>query len=310
VIAYGALTTGGTTIDDTVAGKKPIIANYGFNPADISTKSLFALFGESNFSIYPVGTFGGEYLHAKTAAIVYPNQPGSVGLATSIKLASVAEGMKVNLVDFDPTSTDLTGAFTAAGAQTAGYVVDLAATPDNCLSSVNALTELHVDPNKVYYLQQCNDASIKAQYPGGDYPHYWTSVAQSGDVYAKDPTGVAFTAALAKFGQAANASDDWYSAVWGQVLTIAQFMNRIGYAHLSTKAIVSEVKAFRGPLLLGGPDIHCGKYRFAPGSCSDGNYFFHYKGNGVTVRSAWIEPPQAFQKSLEARKPGSGFPSA
>jgi branched-chain amino acid transport system substrate-binding protein len=310
VIAYGALTTGGTTIDDTVAGKKPIIEEFMLNPSDLTTKNLYALFGGSNFTQYPTGGFAQQYLHAKTASIIYPNQPGEALIATSAEVGLKYAGIKTKLVDFDPTATDLTGPVTAAGATTADIVYDLATSPAQCLESAKAMSTLGVSATKVLWQPQCEQPSIKSQFPGGDYPKYWQSIAQSGDAFAADPTGVAFKKALGQVGAAGNWQDDWYSAVWGQILTIAQFMNKIGYSHLSTSAISAQVKSFRGPLLLGGPDIQCGRYKFAPGSCSDGNYFFHYLGNGKYFRSSWIEEPAALRTKLEALKPGAPFPTA
>ena len=86
-------------------------------------------------------------------------------------------------------------------------------------------------------------------------------------------------------------------------------MNKVGYAHLTSSTLAEQAKKFKGPLLLGGPDIQCGRYRFAPGSCSDGNYFFHYVGHGKYTRSTWIEEPAALKKRLEALPPGASFPS-
>ncbi len=310
VIAYGALTTGGTTIDNTVAGKKPIIAEFMLNASDLATKNLYALFGGANFAQYPIGGFAKEYLHAKTASLVYPNEASLQLQVTSSKLALKEAGITSTLVDFDPTSSDLVGAFTAAKVQSAGAVYVFATTPANCLSSAKALTQLKVNPNIVSWQPQCNQPTIRTQYPGGDYPHYWQSIAQSGDAFAGNPTGLQFKKNLAAFGQGVNYTDDWYSAVWGQIFTIAQFMNKVGYKNLSTSSIINQVKQFRGPLLLGGPDIQCGRYKFAPGSCSDGNYFFHYVGHDKYVRSRWIEEPPALKKRLEALKPGASFPTS
>ena len=310
VIAYGALTTGGTTIDNAVNGKKPIIAEFMLNASDLATKNLYALFGGANFAQYPIGEFAKEYLHAKTASLVYPNEASLTLQVTSSKLALKEAGISSKLVDFNPTSTDLVGAYTAAGVQTAGAVYVFATTPGNCLSSAQALTSLKVNPNIVSWQPQCNQPTIRTQYPGGDYPHYWQSIAQSGDAFANDPTGLQFKKNLGAFAQSTNYQDDWYSAVWGQILTIAQFMNKVGYKNLSTQSIINQAKAFRGPLLLGGPDIQCGRYKFAPGSCSDGNYFFHYVGNNQYVRSRWIEEPAALKKLLESLKPGATFPTS
>ena len=310
VISYGALSIGAATIDSTVAGKKPIISAFALNPSDITTKHFYALFGAGGFSLYPIATFAKQSLHAKTAAIIYPDEAGQLENAASVALADKAAGITTKLVDFNPTSTDLTGALTAAGAQTAGMVFLAVSLPANCLSAFSAAQQLGINMNHVIGYANCQAPQIKSQYAGGDYPHYTTSESQSGDNIINDPTGQAFAKALKAVGAGANYTDDWYSAEFGQILTIAEFMNKVGYAHLSPKTMLAQVEKWKGPLLLGGPVIQCGEYRFAPGSCADGNYFFRYEGNGLSTRvSGWIQPPAALQKYLKTLPPGSNFPS-
>jgi branched-chain amino acid transport system substrate-binding protein len=310
VITYGALSVGAATIDSTVAGKKPIISAFALNPSDITAKHFFALFGAGGFSLYPIGTFAKQYLHAKTAAVIYPDEAGQVSNAASVALADKAAGIATKLVDFNPTSTDLTGALTAAGAQTAGMVFLAVSLPSNCLAAFNSAIQLGINMNHVIGYANCEAPQIQSQYPGGDYPHYISSESQSGDNLISDPTGLAFKKALTQVGAAADYTDDWYSAEFGQILTIAEFMNNVGYARLSPATVLAQVEKWKGPLLLGGPAIQCGKYRFAPGSCADGNYFFQYLGHGNSTRvSGWIEPPSALQAYLKKLPVGSGFPS-
>jgi branched-chain amino acid transport system substrate-binding protein len=300
VIAYGALAVGATTIDNTVAGKKPIVSAFSLNGPDLSTKNAFILYGGPPFSQYADGTFAKQYLHAKTAALVYPNIPGEIGGVDGIVVGNAAAGITTKVVSFDPTTQDLTAAYTAAGAQTAGVVYPYLASPANCLSSAKALAELHVNPNKVIGTTNCEQPAIKSQLPGGDYPMYNYAISEAGDPQTGDPTGQALTKALAQLGNyASNATDVWYDCEWGGILTLAQFMNKIGYAHLSSKAILKQVKAWKGPLALGAPIIKCGKYKFAPASCADGEYFLRYAGNGVDKRvTKWVEPPLVLQKAL------------
>jgi branched-chain amino acid transport system substrate-binding protein len=310
VISYGALSVGAQTIDAAVAGKKPIITAFGLGPTDITAKNLYVLFGAGAFATYSIGTYAAQYLHAKTAAVVFPNEPGLDVEAGAIALAARAAGIKTSFVAFDPTSSDLAGAFTAAGAQNAGMIEALVTSPTNCLSVANALFQLKVPQKNIVWGTQCQQPAIKKDFPGGDYPKWVAAISQSGSALDNDPTGLAFKKALTQVGHAANYGDPWYSAEWGGMFTLAQFMNKIGYAHISSATMLAAVKAWKGPLLLGGPVIQCGKYRFAPGSCADGNYFFRYEGNGQWKRiTGWLEPPIALQKSLEARPFGSGFPT-
>ena len=310
-ISYGALSVGAQTIDHTVNGKKPIIQGFSLNNTDVITPSMYVLFAPGPFAVYPIAQFAKQYIHAKSAAIIYPAEAGLLENAQGLKLTDTAAGITSKLVSFSPTTTDLTGALTAAGAQTAGYVMLDITDASQCLAAVKAVTQLGIDPNKVVQFDQCDQPTIKSQYPGGDYPHYASQLSQTGDPLIKSPTGVAMLKAFTAFGAQANINDDWYSGMWGQILTIAKFYNEIGYDKLSPATVTAKVKAFKGPLLEGGQLLQCGKYKAVPAACSDGGYFFRYQGAGKWTRvSGWTEPPIALQKQLEARPFDSGFPAS
>ena len=311
VISYGALSVGAATIDSTVAGKKPIIIGFSLNPSDITTKNAFVLFGAGGFNDYEDATFAKQYLHAKGCAVIYPNIAGSLEDGQYGSYACKQAGLTTKAVPFDPTTSDLIGALTAAGATKPNTAVIADVTsPANCLAVAKAVKSLGINPHMVIGYTQCYQPSIKAQFPGGDYPQFNSSLSQSGDALLGDPTAVAFKKALSPFGHGGDIGDDWYSGMFGQVMTIAQFMNKAGYAKLSPTAILNQVKKWKGPLLLGGPTIQCGEYKFLPGGCSDGNYFFRYEGNGKWARvSTWLHPPAQVIAILKALPVGSIFPT-
>ena len=114
--------------------------------------------------------------------------------------------------------------------------------------------------------------------------------------------GVAYRKALAEFGATKDTPDVWYSGMFGSILTIAQFMNRVGYSKLSPATIEAQVKKFRGPLLLGQPKVQCGKFPAYPANCGDGDHFFRYEGNGKYVPvSPWTYMPLSVAKKLHAK---------
>jgi len=104
-------------------------------------------------------------------------------------------------------------------------------------------------------------------------------------------------------GQSSIAGDPWSLVEFSTMLTLAKWMNTIGYAKLSPTTIAAQAKSFRGPLLFGPPEVVCGKYPSAPGVCADGDAFFKYEGNGnFKLIAPWVETPVALQKSLGARQ--------
>ena len=66
----------------------------------------------------PFGTYATQVLHAKTAALIYPNIAGITQGAQAIEASLKKAGVQVKSVAYDESQTDLTGAITSAGAQT------------------------------------------------------------------------------------------------------------------------------------------------------------------------------------------------
>ncbi len=301
VISYGSVTVGANTINTPIAGKKPIIEGFAQNPSDVTNPGTYILFVGAPIDFYAWGTIGKQVLHAKTAAVLYAQGSGFQADAEAVRQGLQAVGIKAKLVGYDVNSTDLLGALTAAGAASAGMIAPIGGTPANCISIDKGLTSLGVAPGKVVANFSCAIESEKAGY-GGDIPKWIFGEAQSGDALTSDTVGVQYRKALADFGSASDTPDVWYSGMFGSILTIAQFMNKIGYGKLSPQAMVAQVKHFKGPLLLGEPIVDCGKYPSAPANCGDGDHFFQYNGSNKYVPlGKWTYTPVELQKKLHAK---------
>ncbi len=308
VVEYGGLSVGANTINSTIAGTKPIIMAFSLNPSDVSNPNTYILFAAGNFALYGWGTFGQQILGAKTGAVIYPEGPGLQSSAEGVKEASDAAGITTKLVAFDPNSTDLVGALTAAGAQDADMISPILAAPEHCLAADRGMNQLGIDPTKVVGFFDCSGPKIAPQFESGDAPKWYYGIAQSGDAFVNPPneTGQAFRDALAEYeGNSDNASDPWYSSSFSLMLTTAQFMNAVGYDNLTPEAITEQAANFKGPLLLGGPVIHCGKYPDSPAVCTDGDHFFQYQGDQEYKSiDGWIQTPVELQKKLGATTVG------
>lgn len=301
VISYGAMALGASTIDSTVDGKKPIVEGVSINPPDLKTPHDYVLFAAVPYLDYPWATFAKDYLHASTAAVLYPNQTGQLVVEQAVVQALKAEDIKSKLVGFDPNSTDVTGALEAAGAPSAGMVNSNVATPSECLAFAQSAAKLGIDPGKVIGLFQCQIPSIKAQYPGGDYPK-WNYVTASPAPYENTPTGDTYRGVFKAMGESSIDLDPWSLVDFADILTIAKWMNAIGYSKLSPATIETQAAAFHGPVLLGPTKLACGKYPAAPSVCADGVSVLRYDGNGsYSVVAPWVETPVALQKELGAK---------
>ena len=73
---------------------------------------------------------------------------------------------------------------------------------------------------------------------------------------------------------------------FGQAMTLAKWLNAIGPDNITTEAILEQMAAFEGPLILGSPVVDCGKYPEAPGNCGDHTQFYRYHRTGRSRTSA------------------------
>lgn len=292
VVLEGAVATGIQPLYTTLGGKKPVIAGVAATPVDNTQKNATILFGDATHVDAPIGTYAKKVLHAKTAAIVFPNVPSLSTPANAIKASLQAEGISVKVVSYDPTLTNVTQPLEEAGVTSADVVIPYS-TAQGCVALDKGLQSLGVtDPKKIVTVPLCLSAPVKQAL--GDYPKWTYLIASSlfGDM--SDPSMKVYMGLAAKYKQMADAPDPWYIVSFAQVLTTARFLNQVGYAHLSPAAVQAKAKAFKGPVVLGAPSLDCGKFRGQPAVCNDQAQFFEYQGANKFVKtSGWIKPPKS-----------------
>jgi branched-chain amino acid transport system substrate-binding protein len=307
-ITYGGVAVGANTITATVDGKLPVLSSFALNPSDANADNTYILFAAGAFSIYGWGTFGAEVLKAKTNAVLYPEGPGLAEVAAAVKEASEAAGIKSKLVGFEPNATDLTGALTAAGAPTADMISPIVVAPEQCLALDSALNNLGVAPEKVVGLLDCSKPELWKSYPDGDAPKWYYGIAQSGDPFIEPqtPAGKAFEeAVLDYYPNADKTADNWFSSTFALMLTIQKFMNELGADNITPEGLADKAKNFKGPMLMGGAELACGKYPNHKAVCGDGDQFFRYMGDGkYKAIGGWIQTPIELQKKLGAQVDG------
>ena len=112
VIDEGAVAIGDQSFQSTIGSAKPVIVGVAVTPLDGVKKSNAVLFGDATHVLGPFGTYAQNVLHAKTAALVYPNIAGITQGATAIADSLQAVGVKVKKVGYDESQTDLIGPLT------------------------------------------------------------------------------------------------------------------------------------------------------------------------------------------------------
>jgi branched-chain amino acid transport system substrate-binding protein len=293
VIEFGAVAVGNQSFYAALGGKKPVVSGVALLPVDATQKNEFALFGTNDSVLGPWGTFAKTKLKAKTAAVIYPQIPG-IDVGAKVEKTSLTDaGISTKLVGFDPSSTDLTGPLTAAGAQTADIVVPQSDAAD-CVNVAKTLDQLGVSGTKIVSNPLCLSGQVAAGL-GGDLAKWVYGIASTLAGDKSDPAAKPYVAAMAKLHQSALAQDAWVIVSWGQVLTTVKEMNQLGVKNITAAKLTTALRNFKGPQALGAPSLNCGKYKTEPAACNDQTQFFQYLGKGVFKRlTGWLRPPKNF----------------
>ena len=291
VIDEGAVAIGDQSFLSTIGTAKPVLVGVAVTPIDGSRTNTAILFGDVTHVLGPFGTYAAQVLHAKTAALVYPNIAGITEGATAITDGLQKAGVKVKKVGYSESQTDLIGPLTEAGAQTADMVIPYSDS-SGCVNLAKGLKQLGItDAKKIVSAPLCLNGLVAAGL-GGDFPIWSYAIASSLFGDPTDPGMPAYMKVMGTYGTPAVAPDPWVIVSFGQVLTTAKFLNQLGYGHITPQAVLQTAKAFKGPVALGAPALQCGKYSDAPGICNDRTQFFLYKGKHVFVKTAgWLQPP-------------------
>jgi branched-chain amino acid transport system substrate-binding protein len=291
VIDMGGVAIGVQSFFSTIGTSKPVIDGVAVTPIDAARPNTVILFGDATHVLGPFGTYARDVLHAKTAALVYPNIAGITEGAAAIAAGLKAAGVTVKSVGYSESQTDLIGPLTSAGAQTADMVIPYSDS-SGCVNLAKGLKQLGItDAKKIVSAPLCLNGQVAAGL-GGDFPIWTYAIASSLFGDPTDPGMPAYMKVASKYSTPANAPDPWNIVAFAQILTTVRFMNEIGYGKITPQAILAKAKAFTGPVALGAPALACGKYPSAQGVCNDRAQFFIYKGKHEFVKAAgWLQPP-------------------
>jgi branched-chain amino acid transport system substrate-binding protein len=291
VVDMGGVAIGVQSFYSTIGTSKPVIDGVAVTPIDAVRPNAVILFGDATHVLGPFGTYARDVLHAKTAALVYPNIAGITQGAAAIAAGLKAVGVTVKSVGYSESQTDLIGPLTSAGAQTADMVIPYSDS-SGCVNLAKGLKELGItDAKKIVSAPLCLNGQVAAGL-GGDFPIWTYAIASSLFGDPTDPGMPAYMKAASTYSTPADAPDPWNIVAFAQMLTTVRFLNEVGYARITPQAVLARAKAFTGPVALGAPALRCGKYASAPAVCNDRTQFFLYKGKHDFVKVAgWLQPP-------------------
>ena len=280
------------SFQSTIGATKPVIVGVAVTPIDAAKTSTIVLFGDVTHVLGPFGTYAQQVLHAKTAALVYPNIAGITQGATAIAESLQKVGVKVKKVGYDESQTDLIGPLTSAGATSADIVIPYSDS-SGCVNLAKGLKQLGITDTKKILSRPAVPQRTGRGRPGRRLPDLDLRDRQLA-VRRSDRSG---HAGVHEGDGQSTGLPPWRPTrgcivTFGQILTTVRFLNELGYGHITPQAILQKAKAFKGPVALGAPSLDCGKYATAPGICNDRTQFFLYKGKHAFVKTAgWLQPP-------------------
>ena len=271
-----------------LAGSKPVIHGVSVSTADTVQDTAAVLYGGAKYILAPYATFARDTLGTTSSALIYPEGAGQDEGANGQATAFEAAGIPIEVVSYPADTADLTVPLIAAGAQDVDLVMPVI-NPSDCVRFEQAIQQLDIPDEKVLASPICIQTAVAEAL--GDLPQWYYAVASSLSIDPTDPSVPPYTDILTAHGNEEMIGDPWILVGFGQTMTLAKFLNAIGPDDLTPEAVVEQMKAFEGPLILGSPVLQCGKYPEAPGVCNDYTQFYKYNGDGVWENASGFVPP-------------------
>ena len=293
-VISGPTVTGTQSFYAALAESKPVVHGVSVNPVDTTQPNAAVLNGGAVYILAPFATFASEVLGVESAALIYSEETQSDAAAGQAS-AFEALGIPINVVPYSQNTADLTVPLLAAGAQDADIVMPVIAAPE-CVKFAEAQRALQIPDDKVLASPVCLTPAVIEGL--GDFPEWYYAITTSLGSDANDPAVVPYQAFLTEIGQEQFIPDPWVLVGFGQAMTLAKWLNAIGPDDISTEAILEQMAAFEGPLILGSPVVDCGKYPEAPAVCGDHTQFYRYSGGAFEQVSDFLPPPDGWESPL------------
>jgi branched-chain amino acid transport system substrate-binding protein len=295
VAGVGDVSIGNQAMESAVAPtKKPLVFLIAGANSDDLYKPGYALYGDATHVEAPWATFFKNYLHVKTVALINQDLPGTDVAVTITRDALQYDGMKVKIVNYDPSLTDLTAPLTAAGAKNADIILGDVYTNSACSDLYSTLKQLDITTPVAVNIP-CADPQV-AQGDGGKLPPWYYAVATATSLDPTNKAGGELNTILRTYGAGKYVGDPWVQDSFGQVLTMAKWETSIlkSGGKIDPASVAREATAFKGPLVFGAPNLVCGTIKSAPAVCNDEVSYFKAVNGVFHAVARWQAPPKGF----------------
>ena len=291
-VVEGAVVIGNDSFFAAIHNTKPVISGVSPNPVDSVQPNAAILYGDAAYILAPYATFARDVLHVKSAALVFPEGAGLDNAAAGQTTAFQAAGIPIKKVSYPANTTDLTVPLLAAGANSADLVMPVI-NPNDCGKFEKAIRTLGIKDEKVLASPICLTPGTLPEL--GDFPQWIYAIASSLSTDTSDPSVPPYQKILKIMHQEKFIGDPWTNVGFGEVATLAKFLAALGPTKITTAGLLKQMRAFKGPMVLGSPHIQCGKYKKAPAICNDYTQFYRYFGKFVFKKVGdWVPPPKGW----------------
>jgi branched-chain amino acid transport system substrate-binding protein len=294
LILFGIVVVGNQSLYATIKGTKPIINGVAANPVDGTAKNAYALNGSQTSVLAPFGTFvKANMKNVKTAAVVYPNQPGADSAANALRTGLRTVGVQVSMIAYPEGQTDLIGVATQA--QSADLIVASLGFTD-CVPFARAMEQIR--STKPVITPPLCTFFPPAAYASGDLPKWTYGIAQANVHYGPDKEVKYYLKKGLQHGAKVPDLVSVFSQLaWEELLAAVKVMNTIPFSKITPATVSTGFKKFTGPLVMGAPSVACGKVDPAQSAvCGNQTKFYDYLGKGKWKPvSAWLKPPAGGQ---------------
>lgn len=270
-VLTGVLTAGGESLYKVVAGRLPVLVGNPVTNADFSTKGISALTPGSPGVIQGLAVFIAKNLSSvkpiKKVAILYGDNAGAKA-AVTLLLTPVLKKLGVTDIRAVPvadtaTAPDVQAALQAAGAADTDALVPLVVQP-LCIATYDALKALGISPLVVTtglclgtaVTQHLKDVGDKGQVPNG---WYYGGYGYSYFLPDADSGMSTYIAKVKQYGGPNVEYTGFAGPQFGNVMTLAKFLNAIGPDHINGDAVNSQIQSFAGPMMMTAGPMACGK---------------------------------------------------
>ena len=242
-IIFGFVTVGNQSIYATVKGTIPITGVITANAADPTAKNAYFLNGSQTTGIGAFGTYTKRFHpNVKTAAVVYPTDPGAITAAAAVKKGLQQVGVKVTMIGIPPLATDLIGPATQASSS--DMIVAALGFP-TCTPFARAIDQIHYT-KPILSTPICTFIPQVA-YASGDIPKWTYGLVQT-LVNLPGPQSKLYLKKGLQYGT--NVPDMLWvfsEGAWETLLATVKIMNAIPYSKLTPATISARVQGLPRP---------------------------------------------------------------